>query len=146
MSTPARRLNRPTRGALVAAAVGLGLVLATARCLVPDPRGFGTHRQLGLATCGYLGLTGRRCPSCGLTTAMAWMVRGRVERAMAANPAGVLLAPSCAALVPWLLACAAAGRPCWGARTLTGPVIVVTVATGAVGLAAWTIRMLFGGS
>ena len=149
MSTPrtsaigARRLDRPTRWALVAAALALAAVLALAGWLRPDPRGYGTHEQLGLAPCSFFARTGRPCPSCGLTTAFAWSVRLRWDRAARANPAGVLLAPACALLVPWLLACAAAGRPV-GTRSLDGPVIAIVVAAVAVGLGAWTFRWILG--
>lgn len=144
MSTAAPRLSRPTRWVLATAAVGLVLVLATARWLEPDPSGFGTHAQLGLRPCGFLTLTGQRCPTCGMTTAFAWVARGRFDRAIEANPAGALLAPACLALLPWLVLCAASGRPRWGARSIDGPLIVVAVATVAVGLTAWTIRVILG--
>lgn len=144
MSTAAPRLSRLTRWVLAAAALGLVLVLGIARRLEPDPSGFGTHRQLGLRPCGFQTLTGQRCPTCGMTTAFAWMARGRFDRAIEANPAGALLAPVSVVLVPWLAACAAGGRPRWGARSVDGPLIVVTVATVAVGLAAWTIRVILG--
>jgi hypothetical protein len=120
------------------------LSLATARLLVPDPSGLGTHRQLGLPPCGFLAWTGLRCPSCGMTTAMAWMTRGRIDRALEANPAGAIAAPVGSVVIVWLLTCAASGRPRWGARTIDGPLIVLTLATVAVGLAAWTIRMILG--
>lgn len=144
MSTAAPRLSRLTRWVAAAAALGLVLITATSRWLEPDPSGFGTHALLGLGPCGFLSLTGQRCPTCGMTTAFAWMARGRIDRAVEANPAGALLAPVCVALVPWLVLCAVSGRPRWGARSIEGPLIVVTVATVAVGLAAWTIRVILG--
>src|SRR5205085_5851795 len=98
------RLGRATRLALVVAAIGLMGILGLARWLEPDPRGYGTHLQLGLAPCGFLRMTGRPCPTCGMTTAFAWSARGRFDRAWRANPAGSLLAPTCAALIPWLVA------------------------------------------
>lgn len=144
MSAPDPRLSRPTRWVLAALAVGLAITLATARLLVPDPRGYGTHEQLGLQPCGFLTLTGRSCPTCGMTTALAWMSRGRIDQAIRANPAGVLIAPAGLVLVPWLLACSISGRPRWGARSIDGPLIVLVVATVAVGLAAWILRIVLG--
>jgi hypothetical protein len=126
-------------------ALTLAAVLGIALRLRPDLRGYGTHEQLGLPPCAFYATTGRPCPSCGMTTAFAWSVRGRLDRAWRANPAGSLLALACAALIPWLLSCAALGRP-WGARSLEGPLITLLVAIVAFGLAAWTIRLLFGGS
>src|SRR5215213_9507823 len=122
------RLGHPTRSVLVVLALGLAAVLAVACWLEPDPRGFGTHTQLGLAPCAFSIMTGQRCPACGMTTAFAWFVRGRLDRSWRANPAGSLLAPACAAMIPWLLAGAAWGRPV-GFRTLEQPLIGLVVAT-----------------
>jgi Protein of unknown function (DUF2752) len=144
MATANPRLGRPTRWALALAALAVAGVLATARRLEPDARGYGTHVRLGLPPCSFRAVTGYRCPSCGMTTAFACAVRGRLGAAWRANPAGSLLAPTCALLVPWLLAAAIAGRP-WGFRTPEGPLTVLVVATVALSLVAWTVRLLLGG-
>jgi hypothetical protein len=128
---------------LVAAALGLAAVLGVARWLEPDARGYGTHTQLGLAPCTFAYVTGQRCPTCGMTTAFAWFARGRFDRSWRANPAGSLLAPTCAALIPWLLLGAARGRPL-GFRTLEQPLIGLVVGTVALSLLSWTIRLFFG--
>jgi hypothetical protein len=138
------RLGKALRLALLAAAAGIGGVFATAAALRPDPNGHGTHTQLGLPSCSYLRLTGERCPTCGMTTAFAWTVRGRPDRAWQANPAGALLAVACPAVMLWLTLCAASGRPRWGARSIDGPLMAILVAAVAVGLGAWTIRMIQG--
>lgn len=78
--------------------------------LSPDPRGHGTHQQLGLAPCSFLLFTGRPCPSCGSTTAFAHFVRGQWPSAIEANVAAFVLAVCCAAGVPWSLASALRGR------------------------------------
>lgn len=80
-------------------------VLAVAALLEPDPRGVGTHEQLGLPPCGFLLLTGLPCPGCGLTTAFAHGIRGQWIAAASANPLGlVLFFVSCATLVVSVLA------------------------------------------
>ena len=144
MATPLPSLDRPTRWALALGAVGVAGVLATAGWLEPDPRGYGTHLRLGLPPCAFLVMTGCRCPSCGMTTAFSCTMRGRFHAAWRANPAGSLLASSCAVLVPWMLAAAVGGRP-WGFRTLEKPLTVVGVAAVALSLVAWTVRLLLGG-
>ena len=128
---------------MVLAAIGLAAVLGVARRLEPDPRGFGTHTQLGLSPCMFAQVTGVLCPSCGMTTSFAWFVRGRLERSWRANAAGSLLAPTCAVLIPWLLAGAARGRPV-GCRSLELPLISLLVATVALSLLSWTIRLILG--
>ena len=110
--------------------------------LEPAPQGRGTHQALGLPACVFASQTGRPCPGCGITTALAWMTRGRVDQAFLANPAGCVLAPACAALALWLLHSAVSGRPRWGARSLDFPLALTTVVTVTVGLAAWTVRLL----
>ena len=82
------------RSRFFAAIVGAGLLTALllARWLPPDPRGWGTHEQLGLPPCTLLALTGKRCPACGMTTAWAHFTRGRMAEALQAHASGTLLA------------------------------------------------------
>jgi hypothetical protein len=129
---------------MVCSALGLAALLAVARCLEPDPRGFGTHTQLGLPPCAFATVTGRRCPTCGMTTSFSWFARGRFDRSWRANPAGSLLAPTCLVLIPWLLVGAARGRPV-GVRSLEGPLITLVVTAVAVSLFFWTFRLILGG-
>jgi hypothetical protein len=134
------RMRAAQRWGMAALALGLVLVFVVARRLEPSPRGFGTHEQLGLPPCQFAWVTGKPCPSCGMTTAFAWFVRGELVRALGANPAGGLLAAACAALVPWLLVGAALGTTP-GFRSLERPLIGVVVATVGVSLVSWTIRL-----
>ncbi len=138
----AARLRAPQRWAMVVLALGMVAVFGVARRLEPSPTGFGTHTQLGLPPCRFAWVTGHPCPSCGMTTSFAWFVRGRPGRAWGANPAGCLLAVSCTVLAPWLLAGAATGRSP-GFRSPEPPLIGVVVATVAVSLVSWTIRLVF---
>lgn len=71
---------------------GCAALLGTAAYLEPDAAGYGTHRQLGFGKCGMLVTTGLPCPTCGMTTAYAYTVRGRLISAFVAQPAGFLLA------------------------------------------------------
>jgi len=81
-----------------------GAVLGLAAWLRPDPRGYGTHQQLGFGKCGLLVTTGLPCPTCGMTTAFAYTVRGRLLAAFLAQPAGMVFA---------LATIAAAGGALW---------------------------------
>lgn len=67
-------------------------MLAVAVWLKPDPRGYGTHQQLGAGPCGMVLTTGLPCPTCGMTTAFAHTVRGQWISAFMAQPAGFALA------------------------------------------------------
>ncbi|MGB4708591.1 MAG: DUF2752 domain-containing protein [Fuerstiella sp.] len=105
--------DRPTRverslfGLL---ALGLLGVFAIAIALKPDPRGFGTHQQLGLPPCTFQSLTGHDCPHCGMTTSFANFVRGDFGAAWNANPVGIPLAVICAVCIPWWALVAVTGR------------------------------------
>jgi hypothetical protein len=79
------------RWAALVLAGALG-VLAVAVWLVPSAEGLGTHRQLGFPACSAITVTGYPCPSCGMTTAFSYTVRGRWVSAFHAQPAGFGLA------------------------------------------------------
>ncbi len=134
-----QRLGWLPRGLLVIVAVLLAGALGLSRMLEPDPRGYGTHTQLGLRPCTFASLTGRLCPTCGMTTAYAWFVRGRVDRSWRANPAGCVLAASSMPVILWLLACAVRGGPI-GFRSLPEPLMGLLVASCMLSLASWLIR------
>lgn len=58
----------------------------------PDPRGHGTHEQLGLDVCGWPLVYGVPCPTCGCTTAACLLVHGRVLDAFVVQPFGAAVA------------------------------------------------------
>jgi hypothetical protein len=101
-----------TRGRLIAAALGLALAapVALATRLTPDPRGWGTHEQLGWARCWFREHVGRPCPMCGMTTAWAYAVRGDALAAVEANAGGAVLLATTVAAALWLAGVAATGR------------------------------------
>ena len=87
-------------------ALGCVAILSLAAWLSPDDRGYGTHEGLGFGKCGMLVTTGLPCPTCGMTTAFAFAVRGRLIRAFLAQPAGLALAlatMACALGAGWVL-------------------------------------------
>jgi hypothetical protein len=137
------RLGGPARRGAVLLALALAAPLLIATGLEPDPRGYGTHTQLGLPPCHFAWVTGRPCPSCGMTTAFTWFVRGALGRSWRANPAGCLLAGATVGVVPWLLAAAAVGRP-FGARSLERPLVGLAAAVVVVGLVSWAVRLVLG--
>lgn len=75
----------------------LALVLVGAMT-TPDPRGFGTHEQLGLAPCGLKEALGFPCPTCGVTTSLSHAIHGEVGAAWGTQPLGLLLVPAALAL------------------------------------------------
>lgn len=77
------------------AAVVVLAVAATVTTLLlrvdPDPRGFGTHEQLGMSKCSFPIHYGFPCPTCGCTTAACLLVHGRPIAALIAQPFGAVL-------------------------------------------------------
>jgi len=57
----------------------------------PDPRGFGTHEQLGLAPCRTLDVIGIPCPGCGVTTSVSLLWHGELWASFSNQPFGFLL-------------------------------------------------------
>jgi hypothetical protein len=129
----------------VLASVGIvGLVLLiTARRLDPDPRGYGTHEQLGLTPCFFQQLTGHICPACGTTTAWAHALHGDLKQAASSNLGGTLLCGAALVVAPWLVAVAIAGR--W---LVTRPTLPLLLSVGSawlvVALLGWFRRWLLG--
>jgi len=126
---------------LLVAAAGLAGLLGLARTLEPDPRGFGTHTQLGLRPCTFATLTGRLCPTCGMTTSFAWFTRGRIDRSWQANPAGCLFALLTVPLIAWLVGSAVENRPV-GFSSLSRPFYGLLIAAVVLSLASWLIRLI----
>jgi hypothetical protein len=134
-------LGWPIRCLLLVAAACLAGLLVVAKKLEPDPRGFGTHIQLGLRPCAFLTVTGRLCPTCGMTTSFAWVMHGRIDRSWQTNPAGCLYALLTIPLIAWLVLSAVENDPV-GFRSLSAPLTGLLVAAVALGLASWLIRWI----
>ena len=93
----------------IGAAAGLvGIIGAftLALALKPEPRGMGTHQQLGMPPCTMYVLVGLPCPTCGMTTAFAHVVRLQVLDA-------IRVQPFCVVVLAIMLLCAA-----WCAATI----------------------------
>jgi hypothetical protein len=108
-------LSRWVRGTLVVIALGLVAVFAIAWYLDPYQGGktwrMETHTQLGLPPCTFKTLTGLPCPSCGMTTSFALLVRGDLWHSLQANWVGTILALIWMAIIPWSVVSAIWGRP-----------------------------------
>lgn len=128
---------------MAALGVGAVILLATAGGLEPDPRGFGTHEQLGLAPCGFARVTGWRCPTCGMTTAWSHAARGNVRSALAASGGGTVLFGLTIIAAPWAIASAIAGR--WlGGRPTVPVLLAISGAWLTVTALDWARRLVIG--
>ncbi len=98
------------RGLAALTAVVLVAPIVVATQLAPDPRGWGTHEQLGWQRCRIRQWFDGPCPTCGMTTAWSLAVRGDVAAALATNAGGAMLLVGTIAASACLFASATAGR------------------------------------
>ena len=86
-------------------------VLALLLCFLvgPDPEGVGTHCRLGLPRCGYLAVHGIPCPTCGATTSVSLLTRGRPLSALRTNLGGSVVGCVLALSIPFSLMSALLG-------------------------------------
>ncbi len=122
------------------------LVMAIAIYLDPyEPDGtpllMETHRQLGLPECTFKMAVGLPCPSCGMTTSFAQLVRGDVKNSLRSNAAGTLLAVLTLAFIPWALVSAARGHLVY-IRSLERALLRVVILFLVLMLVRWGIVLL----
>jgi len=80
---------------------GSGTLVLLATIAEPDPRGYGTHEQLGLSPCRLKQWTDVPCPGCGVTTATTLALQGRPVDSFLVQPFGLLTAIGLPLLTLW---------------------------------------------
>ncbi len=141
-----RLLGLWVRLALIAMALGWVGVFVVALKLDPYQDGKvwleGTHQQLGLPECTFKTLSKLPCPSCGMTTSFALLVRGDVWNAVRANVVGAGLAVFGVVMFPWCLVSAWRNRWLWFRRI--EPVLIrLTVLFLVAMFGRWGIVLLW---
>ena len=105
------------------------------------PKRMASHTSLGLPACNFQVWTKMPCPSCGMTTSFAMLVRGDIWNSIRANFVGTGLAVFCLVLIPWSIASAFRGQY-YFIRSTEGPLAIsVGVFTIAMML-RWGVVML----
>jgi len=111
--------------------------------LEPDPRGYGTHEQLGLPPCRAMSIVHVPCPVCGVTTAISLAAHGRWIESFVTQPLGCALALGLFVLALASIAAHVAGKDL---GRLAAAVAVrrgrITLAVASLGLAAWIYRLV----
>jgi hypothetical protein len=135
------------RGSLIGVALLLTSVFVIAACLNPyeadgTRRTSGTHTQMGLGECGFLKYTGVPCPSCGMTTSFALLVRGDLLGSLWANWAGTALALCALFMIFWCLA-SAWYRQTVFVRSIEWPMVVFIVGFTAMTVGRWVIVVIW---
>ncbi len=129
----------------IGAAAGLAGIIgafALALALKPDPRGMGTHQQLGMPPCTMYMLIGLPCPTCGLTTAFAHVVRLQVLDAIRVQPFCVVILVIMLLSAAWYAATIVSGNRVsnWlGGRRIKWPRWIWTCV--ALGLLSWGYKI-----
>jgi hypothetical protein len=144
----AARMRRIVRAALVAVAVMLTAVFVAAFRIYPydqdgNPRTMSTHTQLGLPPCNFVVVAGKPCPSCGMTTSFALLVRGDVLGSLRANWVGSMICTLWAGTLLWSAASAVRGKMLFippGRGELIFTVIVGVMV--ALMLIRWTVILV----
>ncbi|NBT61963.1 MAG: DUF2752 domain-containing protein [Planctomycetota bacterium] len=98
----------------------------------------GTHEQLGFPPCNFMILTGKPCPSCGMTTSFALMVRGDLGNALNANPVGSALAFFLMLVLPWGIASLWFGKTLF-IRSIELTALIVLALFVGIALLRWGI-------
>jgi hypothetical protein len=97
-----------------------------------------THRQLGLPPCTFSEVTGMPCPSCGMTTSFALLIRGDVANSARANWVGTLLALFCLLVIPWTAASVLLGRALF-IRSMESALMAVVMTLLVLMFARWLV-------
>lgn len=141
-----RRANWWVRGSLLLIAAVISLVFFIATQVQPyNPDGsamrMASHQTLGMPACNFQRLAGMPCPSCGMTTSFALLVRGDISNSLRANWVGTGLAVFCAILIPWCIASSLRGRLLWVRRVDTVMGFLIGIFTILM-LGRWGVLML----
>ena len=119
--------------AVMAASLATGLLLTAA------PTGTGTHTLLGLPPCGMLVVTGRPCPTCGVTTSFVLAAHGRFYDAMVNQPFGLAVFLLAAGGLICTAATLATGRS-WLPLLTVNRVLALGLILTALGLVSWAYK------
>jgi Protein of unknown function (DUF2752) len=143
---PGRRANWWVRGGLIAMAASMVFVFYLATRVQPyfddgTPMRQASHRSLGLPSCRFQEMTDLPCPSCGMTTSFALLVRGDVWNSMRANWVGTGLAVFCLLFIPWSVVSTFCGRFLW-VRNVEGVLAFLVGVFTVLMLGRWVIILL----
>lgn len=141
---PRYRVGWATRLAWAGVGAACAAVLVIAALLTPDASGLGTHRQiLHLAPCSFVLTSGLPCPTCGMTTAFAWVMHGHPLTALIVQPAGAIFCLATIGLLFFSLYVACFGSLVSVNWSRIGPVKLM-LAVGLLILGGWAFKIAHG--
>jgi hypothetical protein len=106
-----------------------------------SPMRTGSHQTLGLPNCRFKEMTGMPCPSCGMTTSFAFLVRGDLVNSVKANWVGTGLAVFCILFIPWSVVSTFRGKYLW-IRNIEGVLGLLVGVFTVLMLARWGLVLL----
>jgi Protein of unknown function (DUF2752) len=138
-------LTWTVRVVLVVTLAGLAAMFVLAHHLDPydaegRPRELGTHEQLGLPPCSFRALTGKPCPSCGMTTSISLAAHGDVRGSLRVNWVGSLVAVAGVLALPWAAFSLARNRLV-GVRSLERTLAWLMAGFLVLSLARWGVLL-----
>lgn len=102
------------------------------------PLRLAVHEQLGMKPCHFFRKYDRPCPTCGMTTSFALLMKADVVSSLRANPAGTLFAIWLLALIPWGAISAVRGRWLFG-RSIENWLLWGIIAIVGLAVSRWLI-------
>lgn len=94
----------------------------------------------GPTICPFALLTGHACPGCGMTRALAYLVRGDLGQAIDYHPLSLVLALAGAVGIVWLV-----GKQKWGWSAPSLKMVnLALMAAGVLALGVWFTRIATG--
>jgi len=102
------------------------------------PMRMGSHQSIGLDPCRFKELFGIPCPSCGMTTSFATLIRADFVNSLKANWVGTTLATICLLMIPWGIISAVRGKLI-GIKSIDGPLAFLVGAITVLMLVRWGI-------
>ena len=121
---------------LLAALAGAMLIAAIVIWTDPDPRGHGTHEQLGMAPCSWAAVRGEPCPTCGVTTAASLFLHLQPLASLRTQPFGFALTALLVLFIVVAFGYARRGQSLI-ARVATWPWAWITLGAVLLLLASW---------
>jgi hypothetical protein len=114
--TAAGARPRPSREHWLLLALGLGALLGLVVLrlwITPDPRGVGTHEQLGMRPCMTMDLWNLPCPGCGVTTSVTLAAQGHFASSIQNQPFGFAVFGAVLVYAGWALVGFFQGADLW---------------------------------
>src|SRR5262245_5512911 len=111
---PEQQGRSPDQWGVLLGALALPAALfVLGRMLEPDPRGWGTHEQLGFRPCFPMRVWNFPCPGCGVTTSIALAAHGQPLAALRTQPFGLVVLATALVIAVRALAGHVRGQDLW---------------------------------